>query len=426
MKIGMVGCGKLGLMVALTIESKGHNVIGYDVDPRIEKYLQQKRIPFREKYADKLLVDTRMRMVSLLELVKQSDIIFVAIQTPHAPLYEGITRVPSTRVDFDYSYLKEAVKHINNCLDSIGEDKTVVIISTVLPGTIDREIRPLMGQHFKLVYEPLFIAMGTVYYDYLHPEFVLMGVDEGEKGRETVRQLEEFYKTIHDKPVFKTDIRTAEAIKVFYNTFVTMKTVLGNIYGEMAHKLGANVDDIYKALSISTDRIISSKYLKSGMGDGGGCHPRDNIALSYIARKVGLSFDIFDALMKAREYHTEWLTDVIIQKHKETGLPIIILGKTFKPETDLVVGSPSMLLSNILNEKNIEYIHYDPYVDKWELDKGKAIYFIATKHDIFSEISFVPGSVVIDPFRYIRDQEGVKIIKIGKDNIIIKYGDIEI
>lgn len=408
MKIGMVGCGKLGLMVALTIESKGHDVLGYDVNPKIEEYLQKRKIPFREEYASELLANTKMRMTSLQELVDMSDIIFMAVQTPHAPLYEGITRIPSIRTDFDYSYLKESVKDVNNCLK---EDKVVVIISTVLPGTIDREIRPLMGPHFKLIYEPLFIAMGTVYYDYLNPEFVLVGIDE----EKAARKLEEFYKTIHNAPIFKTDIRSAEAIKVFYNTFVTMKTVLGNIYGEIAYKLGANVNDIYNALSMATDRVISSKYLKAGMGDGGGCHPRDNIALSFIARKIDLSFDIFDALMKAREAHTEWLVNLIVEKHKETDLPIIILGKTFKPETDLVVGSPALLVSNILKEKNIYHDHYDPYIDKWELDKIKAIYFIATKHDIFSKIDYVPGSVIIDPFRYIRDQEGVKIIRIGEN-----------
>lgn len=211
-------------------------------------------------------------------------------------------------------------------------------------------------------------------------------------------------------------------------TFITMKTVLGNIYGEMAYKLGANVDDIYKALSLAVDRIISPKYLKAGMGDGGGCHPRDNIALSWVANKIGLSFDIFEALMKAREAHTEWLVELIIEKHKkkyketDCSLPIIILGKTFKPETDLIVGSPAMLLSNILNEKGIEYIHYDPYVDTdvevdiKKLEKNKAIYFIATKHDVFVQMKFVPGSVVIDPFRFIQKQKGVKVIRICDNN----------
>lgn len=411
MKIGMVGCGKLGLMVALTIESKGYEVLGYDIDTIVETYLKEKRIPYKEEHSNELLVNTKMKMVSLMELVKQSDIIFMAIQTPHMPLYEGVTRLPETRTDFDYSYLKKAVKDVNSCLEECKKSKVVVIISTVLPGTVDIEIKPLIGQYFKLVYEPLFIAMGTVYYDYLNPEFVLMGVDE----EESAQILIEFYRMMNINSIFKTDIKTAEAIKVFYNTFITMKTVLGNIYGEMAHKLEANVDDIYKALSMATDRVISPKYLKAGMGDGGACHPRDNIALSFVARKVGLSFDIFDALMKAREAHIEWLANLIIEKHKETKLRIIILGTAFKPETNITTGSSSLLLSNILKEKHVEHTLYDPYIDSNGENslKLQAIYFIATKHDIFGKISFMSGSVVIDPFRYIIKQENVEIIGIG-------------
>jgi UDPglucose 6-dehydrogenase len=406
MKIGMIGCGKLGLMVSLTIESKGHEVVGYDIDPRIGEYLQKRKIPFKEVNAEKLLANTRIKIVSLEELVNTCDMIFIAVQTPHAPMYEGITRIPDTRADFNYSFLKDVVRNVNNCLK---EDKVVVIISTVLPGTIDREIRPLMGSHFKLVYEPLFIAMGTIYTDYLYPEFILVGVDE----QEPACKLEEFYKTINNAPIFKTDIRSAEAIKVFYNTFVTMKTVLGNIYGEIAYKLGANADDIHTALSMATDRIISPKYLKAGMGDGGGCHPRDNIALSFVANKLNLSFDIFNALMKAREAHTEWLANLIIEKHIDTGLRVVVLGKSFKPETNITAGSPSMLLSNILTEKGIEHLRYDPYIDNTPLEDFQAIYFVATMHDIFVGKRFPQGSIVIDPFRYIPDQDGVDVIRIG-------------
>lgn len=419
MKIGMIGCGKLGLMVALAIENKGHDVIGYDTDSKIEEYLQKKKIPFKEEHADKLLANTKMRIVSLKELIYQSEIIFIAVQTPHEPLYEGITRLPNIKADFDYSYLKESVKQVNDCLNNIKEDRIIVIISTVLPGTIDREIIPLMGPYFKLVYEPLFIAMGTVYQDYLNPEFVLVGVDDKQSDdkqpKQSINKLEEFYKTIHNAPIFKTDIRTAETIKVFYNTFITSKIVLANIYGEMAHKLGANVDDIYNALSMCSNRIISSKYLKAGMGDGGACHPRDNIALSFIAEKIGLSYNIFDTLMKARETHIEWLSDVIIEKHKEYGLPIIILGKTFKPESNIILGSSAILLSNIMKEKGIDHIAYDPYIDRQKEFKDRAVYFIATMHDIFSQMKFRSGSIIIDPFRYIPDQENIEVIRIGNN-----------
>lgn len=392
MKIGFVGTGKLGLMVALSIESRGHEVKGYDVNPMIKHYLANRQIPFKEENSDVLLKNTKMEMLPLQELCDWADILFMAPHTPHDPRYEGTERLPEERVDFEYKYLVQCVKDVDACLT---KPKTCVIISTVLPGTLDREILPIISKNFRLVYEPLFIAMGTVYHDFLNPEFVLVGVNEPEPAEE----LEAFYKTIHSKPVFKTDIRTAEGIKVFYNTFITMKTVLANMYGEMSHKLGMNVDDIFRAVSLADDRLISSKYLKAGMGDGGGCHPRDNIALSHIARKVGLSFDIFEALMTARERHADWLADLIEQSR--CGRPVFILGESFKPETRINTGSPAVLLSNILKERGIQHEIGDELIPR-----KVGLYFLGTQHQRYTNYIFPEGSLVIDPFRYVAEADG--------------------
>ena len=250
--------------------------------------------------------------------------------------------------------------------------------------------------------------MGTVLNDFLNPEFVLLGVDKA-KDLTPVREL---YKTMHDRPLFETDITTAEGIKVFYNTFITMKTVLANIYGEMSHKLGMNVDDIYEALSLATDRIISNKYLKSGVGDGGGCHPRDNIALSHIAKEVSLSHNIFEDLMAAREDHMEWLADYAIELMRFNSLQIIVLGKSFKPETDIETGSPAVLLVNILKEKKAPVTHLTGVPNNEIM--VPVICVIGTQKPEFKETKFAPGSIVLDPFRYIPDQDGVKVIRIGE------------
>jgi UDPglucose 6-dehydrogenase len=403
-------------MVALSIESRGHEVKGFDLNGgQIAGYLQERRIPFKEEHSDKLLANTKMEMVGLGELVDWADILFLAPQTPHAPEYEGSTRIPDERVDFDYSHLKECVRMVSSHL---YKSKTCVIISTVLPGTLDREILSALNPCFDLVYEPLFIAMGTVCDDFLDPEFVLVGVQDTTGGRKAAAELEAFYQTIHSRPIFKTDIRTAEGIKVFYNTFITMKTVLGNMYGEMAHRLGMNVDDIFRAVSLSTDRLISTKYLEAGMGDGGGCHPRDNIALSYIARKTGLSFDLFDALMRARENHCAWQASLVQDEVARSiivggeQLPVFILGESFKPETNIRVGSPAILLSNILKERGIPHAIGDDLVPD-----RRAIYFIGTKHDRYKDYIFPAGSVVIDPFRYLPVQYGSRYVQIGKPEV---------
>jgi UDPglucose 6-dehydrogenase len=406
MKIGFVGCGKLGLMVALAIESKGHEVKGYDVNTQIANYFAGAPYPYQEEGAAELFQKSKMEMVSLEELCRWADILFLAPQTPHEAQYEGDRPLPSTRADFNYSYLKQCICDVRAYL---VRPTTCVLISTVLPGTLEREVLPLLDDRFRLVYEPLFIAMGTVVRDFLNPEFVLVGLHD----KEAAAELQRFYATIHNRPLFITDIKTAEGIKVFYNTFITAKTVLANLYGEMAARLGMNVDDIYQALSLATDRLISPKYLKAGMGDGGGCHPRDNIALSYIAQKCELSFDFFSALMTAREKHVEWLASLI--KQYKGDLPVYLLGRAFKPETNIETGSPAVLLSRILQREGIPHGSQEYHVPI-----VPALYFIGTRHERWAKIKFPAGSVVIDPFRYISEQKDVTVLRIGDGTILPK------
>lgn len=402
MRVGMIGCGKLGLPVALAIESKGHEVVGYDVNPAVKGYVAEHKIPYREADLQPLLDATKMKMLdSIREVVEQSDLIFLAVQTPHDPKYEGATRIPDDRKDFDYSYLVAAVKEAATACKELGQKKTLAVISTCLPGTFDREIKPLLNEYVSYVYTPQFIAMGTVLADYLDPEFDLIGVHD----QEAADLLQDFYKTINDAPHVVTDVTTAEAIKVSYNTFITMKTVLANTWGELCHKVGANVDDIFKSWSLSHKRLLSPKYLKAGMGDGGGCHPRDNIALSYIAEQIGLSHNIFEDLMKAREDHAEWLAKECMKGTNK----VTILGRAFKPETNIETGSPAVLVANILREKGVEVQHVE------DTDEVAApVVLIGTQHARYADYEFKPGTTVIDPFGYIPDREGVSVVRIGR------------
>ena len=159
-----------------------------------------------------------------------------------------------------------------------------------------------------------------------------------------------------------TTIKTAELTKVAYNTFIGLKIAFANTMMELCEKTGADVDDLVDALSLA-DRVISPAYLRGGMGDGGGCHPRDNIASLGLQVNLDLCYDLFEALMVCREKQTEWLADVITKEMSQSGLPLEILGKAYKPDTALTVGSPATLLANILSEKSVEFEHSDHYAD---------------------------------------------------------------
>jgi len=408
MNIGFIGLGKLGLPCALAINEKGHQVWGFDINPEVKDILENKVIPYREKGADELLQNHSINYGSVEDVVKHSDIIFVPIQTPHEYIYEGCTRIPDKRDDFNYESLKNGIKTLSDTISNQDNSKIVIIISTVLPGTIEREIFPIIenNEKFLLGYNPYFIAMGTTIDDFLNPEFVLFGTNR----EEIVETVKQFYATIHDKPVYNTKIKNAELIKVSYNTFIGMKIVFSNTLMEMCHKVGANVDEVLGGLKLANNRIISTKYLSGGMGDGGGCHPRDNIAMSWLADKINLSHNFFEDIMEARENQTEFLANLILEHEG----PYYILGKTFKEETNLILGSPAILLGNMLKEKNVEFVHYDPFIDSDKPNFEKGTYFIATRHSEFRDFKFPNESTVIDVWRYLNlNDENIKYIKVG-------------
>ena len=416
MKVGFLGLGKLGLPVALAIESKGHHVCGTDISDKTLDNIKNKKIGYKEIWVEDFLKNTKLKILDVAGVVKNSDIIFVPIQTPHEEKYEGITRIPKQRADFNYQYLIDGMKQLSEEIDKNRKSKIVIIISTVLPGTIRKEIKPFLSDKIKLCYNPFFIAMGSTMRDFLHPEFVLFGVDD----LDAYKVCKEFYKTITNAPLYETTIENAELIKVTYNTMISTKIAFSNTIMELCHKLpNTNVDDVTNALKLANRRLISGYYMDGGMGDGGGCHPRDNIAMSYLSDKLNISHNWFEHIMQQREKQTEWLVDLIIEN--SNNLEINILGKSFKAESNLTLGSPAILLNNILKEKGIETKIWDPIVDgnyekfaakfKWTLKPQ--LFFIATKHEEFNKFPFFPGSIVIDPWRYISASKDIKLIRVG-------------
>jgi UDPglucose 6-dehydrogenase len=184
----------------------------------------------------------------------------------------------------------------------------------------------------------------------LNPEMVMIGTKKGVyETAEKAQQLEAFYKQVCDvmpRIEFGT-WEEIEAIKIFYNTFISNKIALVNMIQDVSNKLGnMNVDTVTDALAKSTQRIMSDSYMKAGMGDGGACHPRDNIALRWLADDLGLGYDIFATIMLAREKQAENMALEIL-KH---GNNIYFSSDTYKPGTQLVDGSYSLLVQHYVKK----------------------------------------------------------------------------
>ena len=210
---------------------------------------------------------------------------------------------------------------------------------------------------------------------------------------------------------------------MLYNTFISTKIAFINNAMELCHKIpNTNIYVISNALYLGNKKININMYLKGGMGDGGSCHPRDNIALSYLSKKLNNKFNFFDFIMKQREASTEWLANLIHKNSK--GRKILILGKAFKANTNMIDGSPSILLSNLLKEKKIKSFSWDPYTDeisykkfliKNNLVNHKKIFFIATAHNKFIDFKFEKNSTVIDPWGIIGKNQVDDLISLGRN-----------
>jgi UDPglucose 6-dehydrogenase len=405
----MCGLGKLGLPVSVAMALNGHEVYGYDVDKKkVAQYRKGKARLYEPDINNKLRTANEENLHycdSMSEVFDvKPEIIFVAVPTPSLSDHR-----------FDTSYIIGAVREIVDMSEYRGWYPIISVISTVLPTTIRSEIKPLVPDHQGLFYNPYFIAMGTVIEDFLFPEFVLLG----EQKRNTMLGdfIEEFYKTLINAPVLRMTWENAEIAKMCYNTIIGFKIVIANTIMELCHNIpNADCDVITDAFKHATTRITSHTYLRGGMGDGGECHPRDNRALSWLCKNLGLSTNPFDFIMASRDIQAEWLADLM----QSYGLPTIIVGKRFKPNTDLITDSASTLVGGYLNWAG-EANYYDPPIEEFYWTDDPAVFLIAIEESWTRELDYPKGSVVLDVWRQFTENDinrlvvrGVEYVPIGR------------
>jgi UDPglucose 6-dehydrogenase len=281
----------------------------------------------------------------------------------------------------------------------------------VLPGTTRNELRRHIT-NARFIYNPYLIAMGSVAWDMVNPEMVIVGTEDGSLTGDA-QSLQDFY-----SPLMANNPRyaigtwdEAEAIKIFYNTFISAKISLVNMIQDVAIKNGnMNVDVVTDALINSTVRIVSGKYMKAGMGDAGPCHPRDNIALRYMAERLNLGYDLFDTIMKAREEQARNMALYLARLSGNNNLPVVIHGKAYKPDIDMTDGSYSLLVGYYLQSQGLKVLYADPLTGDSVADGTDAVILLAHNREVtygytgeaeHTGLYFVPGpnSVIVDPWR---------------------------
>lgn len=398
MKIGFVGIGKLGL-IAAEVMAENYEVTGYDLDPKIK--------------SDKIKV-----VASVEAACRDNDIIFVAVPTPHDKLYGGDKAcMDLPPKDFDYSIVKKVLSQVNRF---VTKQQLVVLISTVLPGTTRRELAPIIING-RFIYNPYLIAMGSVAWDMVNPEMVIIGTEDGSVTGDA-NVLIDFYAPLMVEGT-RFEIGTwdeAESIKIFYNTFISTKIGLVNMIQDVAERSGnINVDIVTNALSRSTHRITGPAYMKAGLGDAGGCHPRDNIALRWLSQELNLGYDFFQNVMLSREKQAENMAKKIVtlaEEHNKT--EIWIHGKAFKPGVEYIDGSYSLLVGYFVEQLG----HTVKYVDPLTGNNASIIHGVilmahhapttygntslkAAKEQQPFYCTIKEGSVVLDPWRYLKQED---------------------
>ena len=404
--IGFIGLGKLGLDCA-EVFAERYTVRGYDIYPRTSDVV---------------------KVCDIEETVQNSEWIFIAVPTPHAEGYDG--SVPSSHMeprDFGHDAVKDALESINKYATT---PKKVVLISTVLPGTTRRHFATLLDKKHQFLYNPYLIAMGSVKWDMANPEMVMIGTETGDPSE--MKDLIDIY-----RPLMKNNPRyvtgtwdECEAIKIFYNTFISAKVGLVNMIQDFALKIGnINVDVVTDALAQSTMRIMGPKYMTAGMGDAGACHPRDNIALRWLAQEYDIGYDLFDTIMHAREIQAENLAKFLISTSQANNdLPIVIHGKAYKPDVPYCIGSYSTLIGHYIKQAGKAVVYLDPLAD----DPADVVNTVAAPcvllmaHNRYITYGYTgdvrddtfytnipPGSIIVDPWRKLDSVNGHTVIHYG-------------
>ena len=356
MRVAVVGLGKLGAPLAAVLASKGNDVVGIDISAETVRLLNDARAPVDEPGLQDLVSASAERLTAAtdLEMAADADLTILLVPTPS-----------DERGAFSNAFLLDAIERVGQGLSRRDEYHVVVVASTVMPESCERELRPALerasgrrvGDSLGLCYSPEFIALGNVIRDMLEPDMVLIGESDPRAGD----RLQQLYSGVveNDPPFRRMSLVNAELTKIAVNTYVTMKISYANTLADMCERLpGSDVETVTDALGLDTR--IGGKYLRGAIAYGGPCFPRDNKAFAVLARDLGTEAPLAEATDSVNEAQGPRLAR-IVRSHLHADDAVGILGLSYKPDTAVVEESPGIALAEILaNDGEREVNVFDP------------------------------------------------------------------
>jgi GDP-mannose 6-dehydrogenase len=353
MKISIFGIGYVGCVSAACFAHAGHDVTGVDVNPTKVDIINSGKSPIVEPQMNELIHDVvkagKLRATTdSMRAVQTSDVSLVCVGTPSKP-----------NGSLDLGHVARVCEEIGAALATKNTHHTVVIRSTMLPGSIESVAQPALektshkkaGQDFGVCVNPEFLREGTSVKDFYAPPFTLIGADD-ETPANTVNKL---YANI-DAPVFNTTIKTAEMVKYVCNCFHALKVSFANEIGNICKALELDSHEVMKVFCADTKLNLSPYYLKPGFAFGGSCLPKDLRAVSYKAKELDVEVPVLSAITATNKLQVEKALDMVLRTgHKQVG----VLGFSFKAGTDDLRESPMVTLIETLLGKGLELVIYD-------------------------------------------------------------------
>jgi nucleotide sugar dehydrogenase len=376
MKIGVIGAGRLGICFALLCEAAGYDVLVSDIREDYVKSINNKRIKTNEPEVLNLLrASTNLRATTNNhEVIEECDLIYTLVATPS--LEDG---------NYDVSAVWQVVEEFSYC----EKTKYFVIGSTVNPGDCDR-FKEKLPNCVKVLYNPEFIAQGSIVNDLRKADMVLLGYDQSDQYAERiVSDIKDLYKKIQTTRaiVCGMSAKAAEITKIALNCFLTTKISYANMLGDLLQQAGCG-DEVTAVLrTIGTDSRVGSKYLGYGFGYGGPCLPRDNRAFGAYAQSLGLEYNLGVVTDEINNQHAKFLRDFYI-KINEKGLPFYFESITYKKGTDILTESQQFRLAqDLLAWDKSVYILVDPKIDPQvytdlQTTYGDKVKFVDSKDNI--------------------------------------------
>lgn len=364
--VGVIGLGKLGACLAAVL-AEHHNVIGYDIDERTVEQVNAGRAPVDEPGLDYLIDSHAQRTLRatthIEEFARNTDIAFVIVPTPS-----------DAQGRFDNRFVIDAVTNLGRALRAPGP-YTVVIVSTVMPGSCGKPIKDALeqasqwpvGVGLSLVYSPAFIALGSVIHDLTHPDVILIGCDDAHGADAALKTL---HPVAPSAVVNVMSLLDAEMAKLSLNVALSVKIAYANEVATICERIGANADHVLAA--VGTDTRIGSKYLHPGGPASGPCLPRDLVAFDQLANDVGQPAHLASA---ADHVHRHQSSRVLGQLVDLSGVdhPVIgILGAAYKPGTHITDESIGVRVAARAIAARWPVVMHDPKANVDELDVKQA------------------------------------------------------